>query len=389
MLKKITLRPGKDKAVKQKHPWIFSGAIATGLEGTDGDLAEVYSAKDERLGFGYFNSKCSIAGRMLCFDARDPMEALIENIRNALWLRRALLDEVATTGYRIVNGEGDFIPGLIVDKYGDYLVIQISTKGIDKLRDLIVKTLQEELHPKGIYEKSIMPSRKEEGLEPLERWLYGKPEELIPFQENGMKFLAAVMDGQKTGFFLDQRDMRALVRKHSADKRVLNCFCYSGAFTVAALAGGAMQVTSVDISQQAMDLTRQHVALNGFNVDSQEFITADVFDYLRKSDLGYGLVILDPPAFSKRQQDVVQACRGYKDINRVAMKGVPRRTLMLTSSCSHFVDDILFQKVIFQAASEAGRNVRILDRHHYAIDHPENICHPEGHYLKSLLLWVD
>ncbi|MDP1836270.1 MAG: class I SAM-dependent rRNA methyltransferase [Chlamydiales bacterium] len=388
MSKKITLRPGKDKAVRQGHPWIFSGAIASGLEVSNGDLAQVFSASGDLLGSGYFNTKGSIAGRMLTFDARDPIEALIENIRNAIWLRSALIQS-DTTGYRLINGEGDFIPGLIVDKYDQTLVLQVSTKGMANLRDVVVKTLQEELHPKSIYEKSVMPSRADEGLSPSEQWLFGEPTPRVPFIENGLHFIANVVEGQKTGFFLDQRDMRGLVRERAKDRRVLNCFCYSGAFSVAAMAGGAKSVTSVDISQNAVDLAREHVALNNLDADQHEFIVADVFDYLRKSDMNYDLVILDPPAFSKKRHDVVQACRGYKDINRVAMKGMPRRSLLLTSSCSHFVDDLLFQKVVFQAAVEAGRNVRILDRHHYTVDHPENVCHPEGHYLKSLLLYVD
>jgi 23S rRNA (cytosine1962-C5)-methyltransferase len=326
---------------------------------------------------------------MLCFDGTDPVEALRKNVERAVALRRTWVASSETTGYRVINGEGDFIPGLIVDVYDKVWVVQVSTKGMALLRDQVLEMLRAHLPVDRIYEKSIMPSRQEEGLPPTENWLLGEPRALAPFLEHGMRFMAAVVDGQKTGFFLDQRAMRARVRGLASGRRVLNCFCYSGAFSVAALFGGAQQVTSVDISEAAIALTKEHIELNGFETTSHRCVAGDVFDFLRTEPLDYELVILDPPAFCKKKQDVVPACRGYKDINRLAMKGMPSGALLLTSSCSHYVDDELFQKVVFQASVEAGRRVRILDRHHLAADHPENLCHPEGHYLKSLLLLVE
>lgn len=388
MTARITLKAGKDKALRLGHPWIFSGAIASGARDADGSLYPVYSSNGDLLGSGYFNARSSIIGRMVCFGSADPIETIKAAICRAVALRKTLFMGQDTDGYRVINGEGDFLPGLVVDRYGDTLVVQISTKGIELLRDVILETLIENLHPEQIYEKSTMPSRAEEGLQPYERWHRGGPENKVLFSENGMRFYASVVEGQKSGFFLDQREMRQQIRRLAKGRRVLNCFSYSGAFTVAALMGGAAATTSVDVSSKALDFAKDHVALNGFDADGQSFRAEDVFDYLRQDSLDYGLVILDPPAFSKKRHDVVQACRGYKDINRLAMKGMPSGSYLLTSSCSHFVDDGLFQKVVFQASVEAGKRVQILDRHHYAADHPENICHPEGHYLKSLLLWV-
>ncbi len=385
----IILRPGKDKAVRQGHPWIFSGAIATDLEKAAGDLRPVHDSSDRLLGWGYFNSKCSIAGRMVSFGPSDPLAAIADNVGKAVALRHRLLDGSQTTGYRVINGEGDFLPGIIVDRYDSVLVVQVSTLGMTLLQEDIINQLVNELGVTSVLEKSTMGARGEEGLEPIQRWLHGAPVAKVVFCENGLQYIADLVDGQKTGFFLDQREMRQQVRALAKDRRVLNCFSYSGAFSVAALAGGAKETTSVDISSKAIDLAQEHITLNGFKADQQQFIAADVFEYLRRGSLDYDLVILDPPAFVKRRSDVVKACRGYKDINRLAIKGMPKGSLLLTSSCSHFVDDNLFQKVVFQASTEAGRRVRIIDRHHYAADHPENIFHPEGHYLKSLLLWID
>lgn len=385
----IVLHPGKDKALRNGHPWVFSGAIACGLSGASGEVRPVHSATGKLLGSGYFNACSSIAGRMLCFDATDPLEAIRRHVQRAVSLRQALVCSPDTNGYRVINGEGDFLPGIVVDVYDDVWVVQVATRGMELLRDEVLAALRTHLTPRKIYEKSVMPSRQEEGLKPVTSWLMGDPEPSIPFLEHGMRFFASVVDGQKTGFFLDQRAMRQRIRQLAADKRMLNCFCYSGAFSIAALMGGATQVTSVDISEQAIAQTKEHVSANGFDPNSQRFVVGDVFDFLRTEPLDYNLVVLDPPAFSKKRQDVVQACRGYKDINRLAMKGMPSGSLLLTCSCSHYVDDNLFQKVVFQASVEAGRQVRILDRHHLAADHPENICHPEGHYLKSLLLSIE
>lgn len=376
---KVILKPGREKAVLNRHPWIFSGAIEIRPSQCQGELLPVYSSKGEILGAGYFNSKSQLIGRMVAFGDESPEKALERHIFEAI-ARRTF--SAGTNAYRLINGEGDFLPGLIVDKYDDLAVIQIGTLGMEKLKPFILDLLPYE----NIYEKSDLPSRKEEGLQPFEGWVKGKRDESVIIQENGMKFKVS-LEGQKTGFFLDQREMRSVIRGLASGKRVLNTFAYSGGFTLAALHGGAKQVTSVDISKPAVDLIRENILLNGFQEET--CIAADVFEFLRKEPLDYDIVILDPPAFAKKAKDVVQACRGYKDINRLAMSKMPKGSYLLTASCSHHVDEKLFQQVVFQASIEAKREVQIMSRHHLASDHPINVACPEGEYLKSFLLYIN
>lgn len=388
MIKKIVLKAGKEKALLNRHHWIFSGAVENLPAHLAGDILPVYSQNGTLLGSAYFNSQAKIFGRMLAFNNQHPLDAIEANLNAALKLRDHFFSSSMTTAYRLVNGEGDFLPGLIVDRYGSGIVIQISTLGMEKLKPYFLDYFQSKLKPSFIYEKSTLPSRKEEGLTPFEDILFGSLDQTIEVLENGLKFLVSPQEGQKTGFFLDHREMREQVRHLSLNKRVLNCFAYTGGFSVYAASGGANRVDSVDISETAMQLAKKNAELNTFTIPMQ-FIAEDVFQFLRQSPLDYDLVILDPPAFAKRQKDVIAACRGYKDINRIALQKIPSEGLLLTSSCSYFVDEELFQKVVFQAAIEAKRNVRIIGRHRLAIDHPINICHPEGDYLKSLLLYVE
>lgn len=389
-MKQVVLKPGKEKPIRNRHHWIFSGAIASLPSFADGDCLPVYSAQGDFLGTGYFNRKSKIIGRMIAFDARSPEEAILSNLENALALRATLFGNSQTNAYRLVNGEGDLLPGLVVDRYHKTLVLQISTLGMQKLRPLVVDWLKGKLSPQMIYEKSLLPSRKEEGLQEEQGVLLGQmPDDPIEIIENGLRFAVGVPEGQKTGFFLDHRDMRQLIKTLSNEKRVLNCFCYTGGFSIYAAAGGATSVDSVDISASAVQMAEYNMGLNELKSDSHQFFVADVFQFLRERSLDYDLVILDPPAFAKKQRDIVAACRGYKDINRLALQKMPRGSLLLTSSCSYHVDEALFQTVVFQASVEAGRTVKILGRHRMAVDHPVNICHPEGDYLKSLLLFVD
>jgi len=387
-MKNVVLRRGKEKALSNKHHWIFSGAVLNLPEFTDGEILPVYSEGGKLLGSGYFNRKAKIIGRMLTFDAQDPLDMIKKHIDSAIDLRKALFDQKATTAYRLINAEGDFIPGLIVDRYGSTLVLQVSTLGIDRLKHEIVDYLRLKLNPTLIYEKSQVPSRREEGLNDAVGVLYGELSGDIEILENGLKFFVSITEGQKTGFFLDHREMRQRIRGMANQKRVLNCFSYTGGFSVYAAAGGALAVDSVDISEKAVAYAERNMALNGSGVNNR-FIAEDVFQFLRNNDLHYDLVILDPPAFAKKQRDVVQGCRGYKDINRVAMQKMPAKSYLLTCSCSHYVDEVLFQKVVFQAAVEAGREVKIIGRHDMASDHPINICHPESDYLKSLLVYIE
>lgn len=385
----VIIKPGKEKAVVNRHHWIFSGAVARFPEFTDGDILPVQSHIGKFLGSGYFNRKSGIVGRMICFDATPPLEAIAKNLLSATLFRASLFQNSRTNAYRLVNGEGDGLPGLVIDHYNGIVVIQISTLGMEKLKPFIIDWLQKNVNPKSIYEKSELPSRKEEGLKDFSGLLFGEDFSLIEIEENGLRFFVDIKGGQKTGFFCDTREMRRLIQNISHGKSVLNCFAYSGGFTLYALAGGASKVDSVDISENANSLARQNVTLNGFESIPQNFYATDVFDFLRQNPLHYDIVILDPPAFAKRQKDVVAACRGYKDINRIAMQKMPAKSYLLTCSCSYHIEESLFQKVIFQAAVEAGRFVRIIGRHIIAPDHPINICHKESDYLKSLLLYVE
>jgi 23S rRNA (cytosine1962-C5)-methyltransferase len=387
--KKVVLHKGKEKPIKNKHHWIFSGAIQSLPAYEPGEIMFVVGHDQEPLGSAYFNPNTSITGRMISFDKTPPMEAVKKNIIQAIQMRSHFLDERKTNAYRLINSEGDMIPGLIVDKYKDVLVLQISTMGMDKMKSFITETLAELLSPVCIYEKSLLPSRREEGLQDAEGVLYGELPQEIQIIENELRFTIDILHGQKTGFFLDQREMRKLVQSYAEGKRVLNCFSYTGGFAVYAKQGGATSVDSVDISPEAITLCRQNMELNGFDGPENRFLVDDVFEFLRKNPIDQDFVILDPPAFVKTKKDVIQGCRGYKDINRLALSKMPKESLLLTSSCSHYVDETLFQTVVFQAAVEAKRNVRIIQKHHLAVDHPINIFHPETAYLKSLLLYVE
>lgn len=386
---KVILKPQKEKAILNRHHWVFSGAVAQLPAFKNGDILPVHSHTGMFLGTAYFNRQSGIVGRMLTFDDTPPFDALEQKLQQAVELRQSLFDPAITNGYRLVNGEGDFLPGLVIDCYKDVLVMQIGTLGMEKLKDFMVDWLIKQLQPRVIFEKSESSTRKEEGLKPSVGLLFGSDLSPVEILENGLKFKIDFTKGQKTGFFCDHRQMRQQIRMLAKGKSVLNCFAYSGGFSVYALDGGACKVDSVELSDMALQSAKDNTALNGFKVDDARFHQKDVFDFLRDNPLDYELVILDPPAFAKKQKDQIAACRGYKDINRVTLKKMPAKSWLLTCSCSFYVDEPLFQKVIFQAAVEAGRNVRIIGRHQMAQDHPINICHPESDYLKSLLLYVE
>ncbi len=383
----VILKQGREKSLLSRHPWIFSGAIEKLPAFSDGDILPVLSHKKEHLGYGYFNRRSNLIGRMLSFDTQDPMVRLEEHIRQAIELRSALIGS-ATSAIRLINAEGDCIPGLIVDRYNDVLVMQISTLGMEKLKSKIVSILQEILNPTWIYEASTSPSRKEEGMKECKETLSGTPVDEILVHEDGLKFLVSPLKGQKTGFFQDLREMRKLIGQLSKDRRVLNCFSYTGAFSCHALKGGASHVTSVDISKEAIEMTKKHMALNQFDPNSHTELVADCFDFLSENELNYDLIILDPPAFAKKKQDVPKAIRGYQEINRTTLAKMPKKSLLLTCSCSYHVDSELFCKMLFHASKEAKRELRILQTHRLAFDHPINIYHPESSYLKSYLCYV-
>ncbi len=388
-MKAVILKPGRDKAVRNRHHWIFSGAIRELPGFEDGDILPVRDARGELLGHGYFNRRSSITGRLVAFGDEAPEDAVGRSLDRALALRAAFFDPAVTNARRLVNAEGDGLPGLIADLYDDVLVLQIATLGMEKLKPFVVERLTRTLKPRAVLEKSDLPARREEGLAEAAGVLAGEPPDRVRILENGVSFWVGLAEGQKTGFYLDQRESRRLVRECAAGRRVLNAFAYTGSFSVCALLGGAVRADSVDTSAAALALAQENFELNGLSSAAGVFFSQDVFEFLREPALDHDFIILDPPAFAKKRTDVVAACRGYKDINRLALQRLRAPGLALTFSCSHFVDETLFQQVVFQAAHEAGRRVRILQRHRQAFDHPVNVYHPETAYLKGFLLYVD
>jgi 23S rRNA (cytosine1962-C5)-methyltransferase len=384
---KVILKSGREKSVLNRHPWVFSGAVAQIPECPAGEIVQVVSHKGETLGSGYLNPRSSIVVRMLSFGNESALDALQRHLEEAVRMREALVPE-RTDAFRLINSEGDFIPGLIVDRYADLLVLQIGTLGMEKLKGEVCSFLEKRIGPHCIFEKSMAASRLEEGLEKFEGPLLGGEPEPRVIQEHGVTFRISMRDSQKTGFFLDQREMRALVGSISSAKRVLNCFSYTGGFSVYAAKAGAREVESVDISGPALERARENFELNGLDVSAHRFIEADVFERLRSGGDTFDVVVLDPPAFAKKKAHEVQACRGYGEINREAMKLVTSGGILVTSSCSHFVDERLFGQVVFQAARDSGREVTVLGLHRHGFDHPRSIFHPEGGYLKSLILQV-
>jgi len=383
------LKPGRDKAIRNRHHWIFSGAVASLPDFDNGGVLPVRSAGGDLLGHAYFNRRASITGRMVSFGDTAPEDAIRQNVAKALELRLRFFNPAVTNAYRLINAEGDFLPGLVADLYSDVLVLQVGTLGMEKLKHLILELLVEKLKPRNVYEKSDLSSRREEGLKDYEATLYGESVEKVQILEEGLPFLVNIVDSQKTGFFLDQREMRKFVREEAAGRKVLNAFAYTGAFAIYAIKGGAVRADSVESSESAIELARENFTLNGISQDAGSFFNADVFEFLRRPELDYDYIILDPPAFAKKKSDVIAACRGYKDINRLAIQKVRSEGLVLTFSCSRFVDERLFQQVVFEAAQEAGRRARILQKYRAPFDHPVNVYHPETEYLKGFLLYVD
>jgi 23S rRNA (cytosine1962-C5)-methyltransferase len=385
----LTLRPGRDDAARRRHPWVFSRAVAGGAGGPAGEV-EVLSASRARLGRGFLSPRSSIAARLWRFDDGLLDETYVGGLVEAAVRLRERFVPPGTDGYRVVHAEGDGLPGLVVDRYAGVLSVQATTAGTEAARPLWLPALEAHFPGASILQRNDVASRHGEEL-PLEDELLAgaRPPERVPFRERGLTFLADLAGGQKTGFFLDQRENRHLVRGLSAGRSVLNLFSYSGAFGVAALAGGASRVTHVDVSGPALDLARENHAANGQDPSLVETVAADVFEDLReRASKGekWDVVVTDPPAFAKKTLDVDRACRGYKDVNRLALKLLAPGGLLLACSCSGPVSVDLFQKVLFAASLDAGVPVRILERRGAGPDHPVSIDCPETEYLKALLL---
>jgi 23S rRNA (cytosine1962-C5)-methyltransferase len=380
--RRLTLKSGKERVVANRHPWIFAGAIAKESGPVDAAIADLVDATGSRVASGLYSPHSQIRLRALTFgDADVTPEILRDRIARAIRARQL---GATPNACRLINADGDDLSALVVDRYNDVLVVEIANAGLEQLKPLITETLRELLSPRLIFFKNDLPVRKVEQLT-TDPDADGEGAPATIFEENGLRFEVDPATGQKTGFFLDQRENRALARAHASGRRVLNLFSYTGAFGVYAAAGGAASVDNVDVSAAAIEQAKRNHDLNGVTAS---FEVADAFQFVRRTDQQYDFVICDPPAFAKNRGDVDRAARGYKDVNLFAMKLIEPGGLMMTFSCSGHMPLDLFQKVIFAAALDAGRRISFVRRLTAAPDHPVSLFCPEGEYLKGFLLEV-
>lgn len=385
----MILKKGREAALLRGHPWVFSGAIAA-IKGKP-DAGDIVLAKDlsgKPLALGFFNPRTDIAFRILTRNCEEEINPYFwqNRLQAAGKLRQRIINE-QTNAYRLINAEGDGFPGLIVDVYGSTLVLSIATAGMEKQKNHISDALISLLKPARIYEKSEGRSRSLEGLETRIGFVSGDNETgLVEILENGLKFEVDFASGQKTGFFLDQRINRKKIGALSHDANILNCFSYTGAFSVYCAEGGAKRVVSLDISKPACVTAKRNLQLNWFSTEDHPIIEADVFDYLRNTQECFDMIILDPPAFAKTKKDVAKAARGYKEINLQAIKHLVAGGILATFSCSNFIEEDLFCKIVLGAMRDAGADLQFVTGLAAGPDHPVLLGHPEGHYLKGLLL---
>ena len=392
----LILDSDKEHSVIRHHPWIFSGAVAR-LSGRarPGDTVEVVSSRGKSLARAAWSPESQIRARVWSFDAGEIIDDAFFKRRVAAALaRRAALPELhGQQGLRLIHAESDGLPGVIADRYGDTVALALTSAGAEKWRNAIVGALDKAAGCARIYERSDSDVRRLEGLEPKSGWLLGEGPTTVIIEENGVKLGVDIAGGHKTGFYLDQRDNRLLLRTLSAGKRVLNCFCYSGGFSLQALAGGAAQVMSIDSSEPALAMARGNLALNPqLDAARAEWRNASVFDELRRlRELGerFDVIVLDPPKFAPSAKHAEQAARAYKDINLHGFKLLAPGGLLMTYSCSGGIGLELFQKIVAGAALDAGREARIVKRLQGSADHPVSLAFPEGEYLKGLLVQAD
>jgi 23S rRNA (cytosine1962-C5)-methyltransferase len=384
----IRLKKGREKPARAGHPWLFSGAFEALPELEPGTLVQVEDARGKFVAFGYANPKQSLSVRLMSWEPVDDVASLVrKRVRVAADLRRSLISD-DTNAYRVLNGEGDLLPGLVVDRYNDVLVVQVLTAGIERMLEVVLDALQEEWQPRSIFERSDVPARREEKLPMRKQLLRGEAlPETVEILENGMRFHVEPDSGQKTGFYLDQRDNRQRARRAAAGRRVLNCFSYSGGFSVAASLGGAASVTSIESSAPAVALLKRNMQANDFEPGT--VLQEDVFEVLRHlhaSGDRFDLIVLDPPAFAKKRHQVESARRGYKDINLRALQLLAPGGELMTFSCSQYLDALTFRKTLFEAVMDANVRAQILGVLGHAGDHPVSVSHLEGEYLKGLHL---
>ena len=388
MFPKVILKSGKEKSIQRRHPWIFSGAVyGVSREINDGEMVDVVDSQNKHLGTGYFSDKGSIVVRILTFAEEIFSETFwAAKLQSAWYLRTQLLDFEVTNAFRVIHGEGDGISGLIIDYYDKNWVIQAHSSGIYLQLEQIAEAIKTNFseHCEIIYCKSsgTLPNTG------TDYFLFGNKAETVA-KENNILFSVNWVEGQKTGFFLDQRENRKLLGEFSKGKKVLNTFCYTGGFSIYAMNAGAELVTSVDISQKAIELTDENVALNAGFKGKHESIVADVVKYIREIGDDFDIIILDPPAFAKSLKARHNAIQAYKRLNAEALRKIKPGGILFTFSCSQVVDRRLFANTITAAGLESKRNVRILHQLSQPADHPINIFHPETEYLKGLVLFVE
>ena len=392
---KAVLKPGREKSVLRRHPWIFSGSVER-IEGLPalGETIEVCSFTGERLALGAFSPKSQIRVRIWTWDIEEIInpDFFKRYLTRAIEFRKTLGVLDLCDAARMVNAESDGLPGLIVDRYSDTLVVQLLSCGVERWRDTIMDLLVELSGVKNVYERSDVDVRDLEGLPHRSGFLRGNQVNgRVQIQENNLIFVVDIQGGHKTGFYLDQRHNRATIKKYCKERSVLDCFCYTGGFSLAALSGGSKSVVAVDSSGEALILARENIKLNGFQQKNVEWLEGDVFQVLRRfrdQDRKFDLVILDPPKFAPTSAQVSRAARGYKDINLLGLKLLNPGGIFATFSCSGGVSMELFQKIVSDAALDAGVGARIIERMYQASDHPISLNFPEGTYLKGLIVQV-
>lgn len=391
----IKLKKGKEKAVLQRHPWVFSGAVDK-IKGKadNGDVVKVLDNSGDFLAYGYFNDQSRVAVRLIEWNEETQIDEdwYEQKINQAVAARADLLKAEDTNALRLIFSEADFLPGLIVDKYADFLSVQILSTGIEKAKDIIIDKLCKALNPTGIFDRSDATARTHEGITAENGLLWGEaPAEFIAVKENGITYHINIAEGQKSGFYCDQRDNRLLLAAYAKGKSVLDCFSYSGGFSLNAMQNGASEVTSVDSSALAIETLKQNIELNKFVKHKHTAIQSDVNKQLRafkEEGKKFDIVVLDPPKYAPSRSALDRAARAYKDLNRLGMLLLESGGLLATFSCSGAVDIETFKQIIAWAALDAGKEVQIIKQFSQPEDHPVRISFPEGEYLKGLLLRV-
>ncbi|AVE49079.1 MULTISPECIES: 23S rRNA (cytosine(1962)-C(5))-methyltransferase RlmI [Serratia] len=390
MTVRLFLAKGREKSLLRRHPWVFSGAVQR-VEGKahSGETIDILDSQGKWLARGAYSPESQIRARVWTFqqDEEINIDFFIRRLQQAQSWRDWVAQRDGLDGYRLIAGESDGLPGITIDRFQNFLVLQLLSAGAEYQRPALLSALQHCYPECSIYDRSDVAVRKKEGLPLAQGPVFGDlPPELLPITEHGMKLLVDIQQGHKTGFYLDQRDSRLAARNYSAGRRVLNCFSYTGAFAVSALMGGCAQVISVDTSQAALDIAKQNVELNKLDLNKAEFVRDDVFQLLRNyrtQGEKFDLIIMDPPKFVENKNQLASACRGYKDINMLALQLLNPGGILLSFSCSGLMPTDLFQKILADAAVDAGRDVQFIEQFRQAADHPVIATYPEGLYLKG------